>query len=126
MAVCFTVGDGMAGGEQLPRPNIGRKTYFVSRHDGAYDWAKRHGISADYVQHVDLDSIGPGDNVIGNLPADFVAEIIQRGGRYFHIALRISTENRGKELTADQMDAAGAHLVELTLCRKGVITASKL
>ena len=49
--------------------------WFVSRHPGALDWARRSGIAFDrHVAHLDTGKIGAGDTVIGSLPVNLAAE----------------------------------------------------
>lgn len=85
--------------------------YFVSRHHGALEWAHRHGIEVhELIAHFDPSIIHDGDLVIGTLPINIVAEVNRRGGEYIHLSLNLPVEARGKELTADDMDAYGASL----------------
>lgn len=84
-------------------------TYFISRHQGAKDWAKQNNIEVDVVQsHLDIDGIYAGDSVIGTLPINLVAALCQRGASYYHLTLNLSEALRGKELTAADMQNAGA------------------
>lgn len=88
-------------------------TWIVSRHPGALEWLRRHGIVADQqVAHLDLDQIAAGDCVIGTLPVNLIAELCKQGANYFHLDLKLLPEQRGQELSADDMDAAGAKLVQ--------------
>jgi CRISPR-associated protein Csx16 len=89
-------------------------TYFVARHPGAIAWAAEHGVRVD-VQLTHLDdpkSVLPGDRVIGILPVNLVADICERGARYWHLALDVPQDVRGKELTAAQMSEYGARIEE--------------
>lgn len=88
-------------------------TYFVTRHQGAREWAKANGIEVDFVvDHLDVQSIQPGDIVIGSLPVNLAFKVCERSGRYFHLSLEIPKEWRGKELTKEQMDAFGGKIEE--------------
>lgn len=87
-------------------------TYFVSRHPGAIEWARRQGIVAEVTDHLDVAIIRPGDEVIGTLPISVVAELGERGARYLHLTLDVPPEARGVELSADDMDRYGAILEE--------------
>jgi len=88
-------------------------TYFVTRHQGALEWAQRRGLEADeMLPHFDPDVIRPGDAVIGTLPVHVAAQICARGGRYMHLILNTPPQSRGKELTADDMERFGARLEE--------------
>ena len=45
-------------------------TWFISRHTGAMEWAKRKKLVVDqFVPHLDPTQVQPGDMVIGSLPA---------------------------------------------------------
>jgi CRISPR-associated protein Csx16 len=85
--------------------------WFISRHPGALEWAKRHGLQVDkYAVHLDPSSVQPGDNVIGSLPVNLAAAVCQRGARYLHLSLELPAHLRGQELSADQLDALGARV----------------
>ena len=88
------------------------RVLFVTRHKGAVEWARRQGIEAETVAHLDPEEIRPGDTVIGTLPVHLVAEICQRGARYLHLTLDLPREARGRELSADDLEAFGARLQE--------------
>jgi CRISPR-associated protein Csx16 len=87
---------------------------FVTRHTGARDWATRQGHdAATIVAHLEpsqIASLRPGDTVIGTLPVNIVAELCARGVRYLHLSLDLPAEARGRDLSADEMDAFGARL----------------
>lgn len=88
-------------------------TYFVTRHSGALEWAARQGLSVDrIVEHLDPVTIQPGDRVVGTLPVNLAAEVCARGAAYWHLTLDVPPELRGKELTADMMQALGARIEE--------------
>lgn len=86
--------------------------YFVSRHPGAAEWARRCGIPARRLEHLDPADVGPGDIVLGTLPVQMAAEVCARGGRYLHLCLDIPPDRRGEVLTAEEMDRFGARLEE--------------
>jgi CRISPR-associated protein Csx16 len=84
-------------------------TYFVTRHPGAVEWATKNGFAGvDVVNHFDPKVVNVGDKVIGNLPVDLAAVVCRRGGEYHHLVLDLPPEARGKELSAEDMDAYGA------------------
>lgn len=88
-------------------------TWIVSRHPGAVEWLRRQGIEADKrVAHLEASMVAAGDRVIGTLPVNIIAELCSRGASYFHLDLRLLPEQRGRELSADDMDAAGAQLIQ--------------
>ncbi len=93
-------------------------SYFVTRHKGAVEWARSKNIDARQVAHLDPEKIQPGDTVLGTLPVSIVADVCARGGRYFHLSLETPPEQRGQELSALDMDAFGAELVEYDVRRK--------
>ena len=86
-------------------------TWFVSRHAGAVEWARRQGLRVDHqVAHLAVEAIAPGDTVIGSLPVNLAAEVCARGGRYCHLSLQLPPQLRGRELSADEMEALGARI----------------
>ncbi len=87
-------------------------TYFVSRHSGAVEWARRHGIDAEPVPHLNPDSIEKGDIVLGTLPIQIVAKINERGARYLHLEIALQADQRGVPLSADDMEQLDAKLTE--------------
>jgi CRISPR-associated protein Csx16 len=87
--------------------------YFVTRHDGAREWAAQRGIKAKFLEHLnDPGILKPGDIVFGTLPLSLVAAAIERGARYVHLDLQLAESARGVPLSAAAMTAAGAALVE--------------
>lgn len=85
------------------------KTWFVSRHPGAIEWALRQGISPDMiVSHLDTGIVGTDDTVIGTLPVNLAARVCARGARYLHLSLELPVGWRGRDLSADELMAAGA------------------
>lgn len=86
-------------------------TWFISRHPGALEWARRRGLRVDqYVAHLDPASVQPGDTVIGSLPVNLATAVCERGARYLHLSLELPAHLRGQELSADQLDALGARV----------------
>ena len=93
-------------------------TYLVSRHPGAWAWAAEEGIPIDrLVEHLDPGAIQPGDCVVGTLPINLAAAVCERGGRYLHLAMHLSRQSRGQELTPERMRAYGARLEEYRVVR---------
>jgi len=89
----------------------GGGTYFVSRHPGAREWARRQDIQVDeFITHLDVERIGEGDTVIGSLPVNLAVEVCSRGASYLHLSLELPPELRGRELTADDLQALGARI----------------
>ena len=88
-------------------------TLFVSRHPGALDWAAGEGLAVDrVVAHLDVETVQPGDVVIGTLPIHLAARVCERGGRYLHLSLELPPDWRGRELSAADLRRFGARLEE--------------
>ena len=62
------------------------------------------------IAHLDPELIQPGDVVIGTLPVQLAAEVCVRGGRFFNLTLDVPPQSRGRELSADDLQAFGARL----------------
>lgn len=91
-------------------------TCFVTRHPGAVEWARRHGIMVDRrVTHLEPMDVETGDIVMGTLPVNLAAEVCARGARYLHLSLDLPSEARGLELTAADLDRFGAKLEEFVV-----------
>ena len=87
------------------------KTYFVSRHSGAVEWAARQNLVVDQlVEHLDASVIQSGDTVIGILPFNLAAQVCAAGANYLHLVVEVPAELRGRELSADRLEELGAHL----------------
>lgn len=98
-------------------------TTFVSRHQGAIDWANEEGLLPEgsrIVNDYDPESAKAGEIVIGTLPAQLAARICERGARYQHLTLDLTSELRGKELSAADMRACNARLEEFFIQRASV------
>lgn len=86
-------------------------TWFVSRHPGAIEWARRKGIVFDHtIAHINGADIKPGDTVMGSLPVNLAAEVCGIGARYLHLSLKLPSNLRGRELSVEQLEALGAQL----------------
>ncbi len=92
-------------------------TYFVTAHQGALDWARRNGIEAEPLTHLDPAAIRAGDTVIGTLPVHLAAAICARGARYWHLSMDMPQDARRRELAADDMERFGARLEEYEVRR---------
>jgi CRISPR-associated protein Csx16 len=90
-------------------------TWFISRHPGAIEWAKQQGLSVDrVVAHLEpavIATLTPGDVVLGILPVNLAYEVCSRGCTYYHLALELPADARGKELTAEEMNRYCAKLI---------------
>lgn len=91
----------------------GRRRIFVSRHPGAIEWARQHpwAVRALFVSHLDITFVVAGDLVIGTLPVHLAAKVCALGARYLHLSIDLEAGQRGSELNAEQLEAAGARLV---------------
>lgn len=84
-------------------------TWFVSRHDGAIEWAKRQDLTVDCcVAHLDPAEVSAADTVIGTLPVNIAAAVCRRGARYLHLSVEVPAEWRGRELSANELVALSA------------------
>ncbi len=93
------------------RPPGSGITWFVSRHPGAIEWAKRKRFAIDcWVRHLDPAEVAAGDTVIGSLPVNLAATVCRRGARYFHLSLVVPAEWRGRELSANELLALAARI----------------
>lgn len=87
-------------------------TWFVSRHPGAIAWAQSQELAIErWAEHLDPAQVAAGDTVIGTLPVNLAAEVCKRGARYFHLALNVPVEWRGRELSTQDLLALCAHIV---------------
>jgi CRISPR-associated protein Csx16 len=97
-----------------PSARRGGRTWFVSRHPGARDWACRRGLRWDAaLEHTDGLDLRPGDRVMGTLPCHLAAIVCAAGAEYWHLEVPLPREARGQELSADELEALGARLVRL-------------
>lgn len=86
-------------------------TWFVSRHSGAIEWAKRQRLAIDrWAEHLDPAEVTAGDIVIGTLPVNLAADVCKRGARYLHLSLQVPADWRGRELSMDELLAVPAEL----------------
>lgn len=85
--------------------------WFVTRHPGALEWARRMAILIDRrVAHLDAQDICAGDIVMGTLPFDLAAEVCRRGAKFYSLVLTTDESQRGRPLSADDLEAAQARL----------------
>jgi len=92
--------------------------WVVTRHAGAIDWLARQGYGeARRIEHLDLALLRAGDQVVGTLPIWLVAELVARGAQYLHLVLPLASEDRGRELSADELEQRGARLAAFTASR---------
>lgn len=79
----------------------------------------QRGIEACWVEHLDLERIGPSDCVVGTLPVHLAAGVCRRGAVYVHLALDLPREARGVELTPEQMANLSPRLVAFRVVEEG-------
>ena len=57
-------------------------TFFISRHHGAIEWARRKALAVDrFVPHLAAAQIAPGDVVIGTLLVNLAGEVCVKRSR---------------------------------------------
>ena len=95
-------------------------TYFVSRHERAHFWLRsqiargRVDLTIDrWVSHLDVRTVEPGDLVVGTLPFADVIDLQARGGRFIALTMDLPEAMRGRELSATEMAAYDARLIEV-------------
>ena len=75
------------------------------------------GLEAVAVSHLDTADLRPGDIAMGMLPIQLVAAYCAAGARYLHLEMTVPAEERGRDLTAGDMDRFDAQLVEYRAAR---------
>ncbi|MDR2689716.1 MAG: CRISPR-associated protein Csx16 [Azoarcus sp.] len=91
-------------------------TFFVSRHPGALQWMRQNHIAFDHhVPHLEIEHIRQGDTVIGSLPVNLAAEVCARGATYRHLSLKITASDRGRELSAAELERYEATLTSYVI-----------
>ncbi len=99
-----------------------QKTWFVSRHSGAWDWFLKYGNqgrwnNVERVSHIDIDKVGCGDTIIGILPIHLAADVCDNGAQYWHLSISVPEHLRGKELTCNDMALLPAKLEQYEIRR---------
>jgi putative CRISPR-associated protein (TIGR02620 family) len=88
--------------------------YIVTRHAGAVAWLRAKGFDGEVVPHLTGDRIRPGNTYIGVLPVPVIQQILDAGSRFYLLVLpEVTPAQRDREMTPEEMDAAGARLVEV-------------
>jgi len=92
--------------------------WFVSRHAEARAWALKTRLRWDAeVTHADPLAVSAGDRVFGTLLCTLPAAACAAGAEYWHLEVPLADAQRGAELSADELDAAGARLVRYEVRR---------
>lgn len=94
--------------------------WFVSRHPGAIEWAARHGVHFDrQVAHLESEDVKSGDTVIGSLPVHLAAQVCERAAHLCNLSIDLPAGARGRELSADDLEAYNARLETYSVERIG-------
>jgi CRISPR-associated protein Csx16 len=95
-------------------------TFFISRHPGAIEWASRQKFKVDIqMPHLDPAQVQAGDTVIGTLPVNLAAQVCAKGAAYWHLSVTLLANQRGKELSADELERLDAHLESFQIIATG-------
>ncbi|HMN97449.1 MAG TPA: CRISPR-associated protein Csx16 [Phycisphaerales bacterium] len=85
---------------------LAAEAVIVTRHAGLVDWLRRLGITGRVIAHATLDDVR-GRRVIGPLPLHLAAHASLVGAIDMPL---ITAESRGRDLSPEEMDRAGAVL----------------
>lgn len=95
------------------------KTWFVSRHPAAIEWAKRQAFTIDnWVGHLNPELVAAGDVVIGTLPVHLAEEVCSRGAAFYFLIVPLELHQRGKELDLAEMQAAACSVQRYRVIRE--------
>lgn len=88
--------------------------YIITRHEGAIRWLRSKGYDGVVIPHLIEGDIVEDGLYIGVLPIPLIKAILDRGSRFFLLNLpAIAFSERGNELSPEEMDRAGALLLEV-------------
>ncbi len=90
------------------------KTIIVTRHPGAVEWLRRKGFQGEVIQHLAEIPTEP-TRVVGVLPLVLAYQLLAAGHEVYLIEFPVRNGPRGQELTAEEMEAAGAKLLRFGL-----------
>lgn len=94
---------------------------FVTRHKGAIEWARRHGVLgtktvfAKTVPNLTediLSEINEKYTIVGDLPVHIAARVCAKGARFFYLDIGDKDKSSIKELTANEMEMCGTRIIE--------------
>ena len=90
----------------------------LSRHPGAIEWSRKRLAALGFhgpqrvLTHLAEAELGHGDVVCGVLPLGLAARLCAQGVRVLAIDMALPEHLRGVELSAEQLEALQARLVE--------------
>lgn len=93
--------------------------WLVTRHQATKDWLLAKMGFDSIVDHLDINLIHDGDEVVGVLPINIAAEVCAKGARYFHVAIQVTKDQRGKELDDQELAQLDPKLIEYQVIRLG-------
>ena len=97
--------------KQLAGGRVVGRVWFVSRHEGAIDWAWSQGLPVDvWANHIKVSDVGADDVVMGTLPVDMIAQLNVRGVKVFFLTIPLTLAQRGIELTMEDLQKSGCYL----------------
>lgn len=90
---------------------------FVARHEPTQTWGRKHGLINEKTKILaDLDllnDVTEGCVVAGTLPPNVVAQINDKGARYLHLGMKMSRDERGSDLSEEEVLARGFQVTEI-------------
>ncbi len=91
----------------------------ISRHPGAVEWLQQYApFQPDAVYaHLSLNQVQAGDIVIGTLPIQTAAKIIEKGAQYWHLSIELPQNLRGRELSLAEMKQLPVQLDQFSITR---------
>ena len=78
----------------------------ILRHKGAVEWLNAKGINGPVYPHASrelIDSFPKNAVVYGVLPMDLIAHVLSRGLRFIWVKVDFRPEDRGKDLSFEEM-----------------------
>ena len=94
------------------------QTIIVSRHSEAINWLQKKGIRGWTIEHINdsiIEEIKEDYKVYGVLPIPIIKQILDKGAEVYLINLpAVAVGQRGKELTVEEMDKAGAKIIKIS------------
>jgi CRISPR-associated protein Csx16 len=92
--------------------------WLVTRHAGAREFARRLGLCWQHeLPHAEDLPVQRGDKVYGTLPYWLAAHVCESGAEFWCLEWTALPQHRGVELSADELEAAGARFVRYDVRR---------